>query len=409
MKYFIISILVVLGAVFLYFIYGVYWTYTFNARQDTTGIGLPDTFRLELPLVRDMNGYFCITAKANDSQAKSFIIDTKATCLSKLERLQDLDANYWGRFPVPVKNTYGQQERFSLYEIDSLAIGSLILSKPLFKCISRTNALYDRLYKDVIGKDILRQFTWKFVLDDEKIILFSTKDQNMLRAESENYIRIKNGLDNNNVVLSFPLLKKNAGFDFDMGYQGELSIDKELFESLASVTEYKKYVSCRVLEKIDTTYVINGVDIEWNGITVSNCVLRYYPMVNRNLIGVKFIGRFNFILGYQLTESAGRSADLFIQLREKSSSPVSNTNSSNLGFDINPLNGNLFVTSLEIGGKAENAGLRIKDTVIGIDNGAINLSPETVLSGQVANHLSRKDTVTIKVKRDNEIIEYTIK
>jgi len=252
-------------------------------------------------------------------------------------------------------------------------------------------------------------FNRKFFLDEGTVILFSGKDQKMLHAESENYVRIKNGLESNNVRLSFLQGEKSTGFYFDMGYQGKISIDKDLFESLANVLAYKKQLSCRTLERIDTTYVINAVDVELDGIQVPNCTLRYYPIVNRNLIGAGFIGRFNFILGYCQTESGGRSADLFIQPSSKNFFSTSTTDTSNLGFDINPLNGNLLITSLEIGGKAENAGLRVKDSVVEINNGVIDLSIKSVLSGQVANYLSHNQNMTIKVRRNDEIIEYTIK
>lgn len=408
MKICIISISTILILGFIYFIYAISWIYKLKVKQEELGNNISDTFYIELPLLRDPNGYFCLISSLNNLPEESFILDTKATSLARAETLQEIESQYWGSYPVFVKNTYGQMEKSPLYELNSLTIGKEIFQKPLFKGISKTNAIHNLLYKKVIGKDILQHFIWKFSLDENKLTLFSNKNNHQIQLETQGFHLIKDGLIDNKIILNSPLLSDNYRFSFDLGYQGEISIDKKIFQLLKDKSPCIKYLNARTSERIDTTYVFPGITIEWDGFQIPDCELRYYPLTNRNLIGVRFIEQFNFILGYQKPKEGPRSSNLYIQPRKINLIGTNNCSRSNFGFEIGLLNGTLQVTSIEIGGKAEQTGLKVKDRVIDIDQNSIHLDEEYVLSGQINNYLCNKSSILIKVKRDNKIIEYKI-
>lgn len=408
MKIFIISISTILVLGLMYFIYAISWIYRLNVKLDGVGNNLSDTFNIELPLLRDPNGYFCIMSKLDNLPKESFILDTRATSLARIETLQKMKARYWGTYPVFAKNTYGQMEKLSLYELKSLTIGKEKLQKPLFKGITKTNAIHNLLYKKVIGRDILQHFTWKFSLDENKLTLFSNKNNHQIQLKTQGFHLIKDGLIENKIILNSPLLSDSYKFSFDLGYQGEISIDKKIFQLLKDKSPCIKYLNARTSERIDTTYVFPGITIEWDGFQIPDCELRYYPLTNRNLIGVRFIEQFNFILGYQKSKEGPRSSNLYIQPRKINLIDTNNYSRSNFGFEIGLLNGTLQVTSIEIGGKAEQTGLKVKDKVIDIDQNSIHLDEEYVLSGQINNYLCSKSSILIKVKRDNKIIEYKI-
>jgi hypothetical protein len=209
---------------------------------------------------------------------------------------------------------------------------------------------------------------------------------------------------NNECSLLFPVLADSAGFHFDLGYQGEISIDKKLFNKLSGKYPCKKYLNARIKDRIDTTYVFEQVAMEWHGIKIPDCTLRYYPITNRNLLGAKFIQRFNFILGYQNLDDK-RSADLYIQPRIAFETLTNESNSPHLGFDIGYLGDELFVTLIEINGLAEKAGLKVMDKVTEIDNGAIDLAMESVASGKASAYISRKKTIQLKTERAKIIVE----
>jgi len=392
----------------IFFVNTIIWIMQLETKFNALGDNLPDKFRIDLPLERDSTGYFCITAKANDLHEHSFILDTKATSMFRMEVLEALEAQYWDKYPVKVKNYYGQKENLPLYELNSISIASFVINRPLFKGISKTNALYDLLYKGLIGKDILRHFIWKFSLDEEKLVLFSNKDQELFQSETEGYTLIKNGLKDNKVYLTFPVLPDSIGFSFDLGYQGEICIDKKLFKKLYGKYPCQKHLNARTIDNTDTTYTFNGLEIEWCGIKITDAEIYYYPLTNRNLIGVEFAERFNFILGYQKKETL-QSADLLIQPRNNYMSIKSNTNNQNFGFRIGILDGKLLITSITIGGLAESEGIKIKDSVIEIDDGAVVLNEQSVRSGFISNYMTEKDSITLKIERKGQLLEYVLK
>lgn len=67
-------------------------------KQDSMGDGLAHEFRAELPLLRDPNGLFCLTAQINGQQADTFFLDTKATSMARMEELNALHATYWDKY-----------------------------------------------------------------------------------------------------------------------------------------------------------------------------------------------------------------------------------------------------------------------------------------------------------------------
>lgn len=401
------ALLLILAGV-IFFVIPIIWIMKLNARVNTFGDNLPTKFRVELPLERDSTGYFCVTAKINDLNEQSFILDTYATSMLRIDVLEELGAHYWDKYPVKVKNLYGQKENLPLYELNSISIVSLIIDKPLFKGISKTNALYDLLYKGLIGKDILKHFVWKFSLDENKLILFSNKDRELFQSEIQGYTLIKNGLEKNKAFLTFPTLSDSIGFIFDLGYQGEICIDKRLFEKLYGKYPCDKHLNARTVERVDTTYSFKGIEIEWGGIRITDVEIVYLPVSNSNLIGVEFAEKFNFILGYQKTENF-YSADLLIQPRINLESIKSNTDNQDFGFNIRILDGELLVTSITIDGLAEKAGIKLKDRVIEIDNGAVDLNMQFVKFGLVKNYIADKDRITLKVEREGKLLEYVIK
>lgn len=411
MKALKIFLLIVVLACSLYCIYGVFWMYRLNVRQNSMGDDLPEKFRVELPLYREPNRYFCITGKINNQQDRVFILDTKATSLARKEVLNKLNAKYWSIYPRPVRNLYGQQERLPLYELESIAVGSYTFSKPLFKGISTTNALHQLLYREVLGKDILKHFNWKFSLDDEKIILFSNKDVAMLESEIQGFYKIEGGLKEDNLPVSFPKLECTEGFDFDSGFQGGIKVNKKLFEQLKTQYAYERALHRSIKGEIDTVYIFSSVDIKIGNLPFTNCTLYYNSNLDKNMIGVEFMSKLNFILSYQLTDNfthSSRHEDLYISPRITQDSLTVETIKPNLDFDVDFVDDKLLVTLLKIGGKADKAGLKIGDKVLDINDHDVMLDSETVFTGNLFTYLEKQKQVLIKVERNDKVLEFII-
>ena len=196
------------------------------------------------------------------------------------------------------------------------------------------------------------------------------------------------------IKLTFPALSDSIGFSFDLGYQGAICIDQKLFKKLYSHYPCDKHLTFRTDKRTDTTYTFNGIAIEWNGNRITNAEIEYRPVTNRNLIGVEFAERFNFILGYQKTEKF-HTADLLIQPRSNLEGIKSKSDNQDFGFNIRLIGNELLVTSITIGGFAESAGIKLKDRVIEIDHGTVDLNMQLTKFGLLKNYMADKDSMGV--------------
>ena len=399
----VIAVLVVIGLI--YVISSIYGIHKMNAWNDKIGETLPETFRIELPVIKSLDGYFCVRCTVNEQFDADYIMDTQATSIVKTENITNRKATLWGYFPVPVHNFYGQKEKNPLYYFDSFKIQSLSFNKPLFESISKSNAMYDLMDNGVVGKDILKQLYWKFALDDDKIILFSNKDSVLFQKETENYTKIKNGLTGSNNALSFPDISKQSDFMFDLGYAGEIMVNKDIFIDLSTKFKPQIYVSTRSTSvKNDTTYVFDKINIEWEGIKIPNCLVIYRSITNRNLIGAALINRFNFILAYNDKTNNRIENNLYLQPRNNFQNFVSLPYCSDFGFLIGKSENGFIVRNIKIGGLADQSGVNIKDKIVSIDHGNFDLNNRK----QLDSYLADKNSVTLTIERDRKNIDITI-
>jgi hypothetical protein len=365
--------------------------------QRKTGDLLPDTFRIEVPVKMSENDRFLVEAVVNDSYRADFIIDTQASSLMKMEQINELNGHFYENMPIPTFNLYGQSMKTPLYYFDSFKIQSLVFNKPLFHGISKSNEIHGIMTNNIVGFEILKRLCWKFSLDDGKMILFSNKDAQLLLKEAKDYIKIENGIDKvlsgGSNVLLFPNTQTQGNFMADMGYNDEIMVNKKIFDSLSEKIPYRKFLSpLRTSAENMEGYVFEKMTVEWNGIKVPNCQVTYTPTADRNIIGTRLIKRFNFIMAYQED-----SRDLYLQPRKDFQSFASAPYSA-FGFNIKKQDGGFTVNLIEENGVAAKAGIRLKDTVVHIDNGAFNLND----TQQLNTYLSDKTSVTIGILKDGK-------
>jgi hypothetical protein len=364
------------------------------------GCNLPDSFRVILPIFIDDRGYFCVNAKINNEYDMDFIIDTKATNLAKEEDIKKINANYKGMLPFSVKNIYGQKEKFPLYYFDSFEIPPLKFNNPLFYSIPSTNHLHGMMYKNVLGVNLLKHLQWKFSIDDRQLILFDDNNSFLQNEETTGFLKIENGLKDSNIILNYSSEVGDDHFTLDLGFLGEISINNESFKKINQYFPYKKILTDRAAS-IDTTYVFEGLEVKINNINIPNCQLIYTTKINRNLIGAKFMYRFNFVLAYNCYKKEISSEHLFIQ-------PVKNFNSltfdpyvNKFGFQVRKIEDGLIISGIEMNSSADSIGLKIGDRIYRIDDIVFDNASNN-------NYISDKDTINIKIIRKNELYEYQL-
>lgn len=174
---------------------------------------------------------------------------------------------------------------------------------------------------------------------------------------------------------------------------------------------YERALHRSIKGEIDTVYIFSNVDIKIGNLPFTNCTLYYNSNLDKNMIGVEFMSKLNFILSYQLTDNfthSSRYEDLYISQRITQDSLTVETIKPNLDFDVDIVDDKLLVTLLKIGGKADKAGLKIGDKVLDINGHDVMLDPQTVFTGNLFIYLEKQKKVLIKVERNDKVLEFII-
>ncbi len=378
-----------------YFIYAVIWVHNFNADQDKIVKSLSPDFYQTSQIIRDPNGYFGVVAMINDQYTDTLMFDTQASSLAKPKILDQYKAEYWGRKPIPTFNFYKQIYFSKLYKVDDIKIGDCALKGVIFTSVPKDNGMYNTLYRTILGRSVIKSMVWKFDMDKNQMTMLPLKNEKLLQREGAGFTFIKNGIN------SFPLYSKQTdslNLILDLGANYDVIIDKTVYKKLQRHHTPRRYVNFRRVGLTDTIAEFSGITMHCNGIIVPNCTLDYIPTINKNIAGNIFIGKMNFILA---------NKDLYVQQRIDT---LSNNHSglAALGLNINVRNDNIYVTSLEINGYAEKAGLKLGDKVISVDNGAINVDIISVSSGKLEKYIQEAEHLILEIERDGARQSFTI-
>lgn len=378
---------------------GVKTIYKYARHADSIEKQLPKSFKVEVPLSMH-EGWFSTKGKINE-KTMNFIFDTGAgMSLAKIEDLKALHTLYWGDYPIKSIDAHGKKSSTPLYYPDSLEIGSLSFQKPLFKAIYPNEYIHSFLPEIVIGEDLLSTCYWKFSMDDKKITLFAKQDNSLLEQEALGYYPINIGTEKK-TELVFTAFQEKQKFILDLGFNGEISINKSMYTELSKSVSFKKYLKVYNDTLIDTLYLSEKTDLKWYGYNVEGCRLIYNPRSSYCFLGSKFMQRFNFILAFNDFKKK-----IYIKPSIAYKSSMNTACFSGFGFDIinDPFSR---VHILESDGLAELAGLRLGDKVLNIDDGAFNLSADN-LHDRLITYLANKKTIRINITRSGQMISIPI-
>lgn len=140
----------------------------------------------------------------------------------------------------------------------------------------------------------------------------------------------------------------------------------------------------------------------WGEFSIDSIPILMSNKIKRNVIGMGFLERFNFLLDY-------KNYNIYIQENPKFNSNKRQSVFTNKGFSIrNSMENIITITVLQINSPAEKAGMRIGDQVLSINNIITNsenncdvIKQLTELDGNLTNY-------QIIVKRDNEILKFVL-
>jgi len=363
-------------------------------------VNLPDTFRVELPLLIDPTGYFCVDAHINKEYDERFILDTQ--CLTNLYKMDNLKekATYWGEYPLIKGNSAGERVKNPLYYFNNFEITHLSFGKPFFWGIDSTEYTYQIMSRNVIGENTLSMLNWKFDLDNKKLILFGNKDSSLMLKETDGYIKISGGLGIKKIPISFPQIGYKENFTLDLGSTLDVNIDKRIFKILSKTHPYRK-----IKTSIGYIYLFNNIKVQLGNMIIDKCQVIHKPFLSNNYIGVPIMHHFNFILYYRDTH-LDTPKDLYYQPNQNFNNYKSASLISDFGFNVSEKDG--IISAIEVDGIADKAGLMLKDKVISIDDGAFNLENKVFLVERFIDYQSDKQNVNVRIERDGKTIDYQL-
>lgn len=378
---------------------GVKTIYKYARHTDSIEKQLPKVFKVEVPLTMH-EGWFSTKGIINE-KTMNFIFDTGAgMSLAKVEDLKALHTVYWGSYPIKSIDAHGKKSGIQLYYPDSLKIGSLSFQKPLFKAIYPNEYVHSFLPGIVIGEDLLTACYWKFSMDEKKITLFAKQDKSLLEKGAIGYYLINIGTDKK-TELEFPAFQQKQKFILDLGFNGEISINKSIYTELSKSISFKEYLKVYNDTLIDTLYLSEKINLKWYGHNVEGCRLIYNPRSSYCFLGTKFMQRFNFILAFNDFKK-----QIYIKPSLAYKISVDTACFSDFGFDI--IHDSFSrIHILESEGPAELAGLKLGDKVLNIDDGEFNPSADN-LHDRLITYLANKKTIRMNIIRSGQMISIPI-
>lgn len=381
---------------FIIFLFPFYQYMKYNSNQEKT---ISDDFLVELPLNMDSNGYFLVPCIINGTDSVKLIVDNKATSLMTEDALKKHNVMYWGKLPFPSKNAYGEKTKNNLYIINDFKIHTHSVGQPIFKEIKKDNLIHDKVNSGVIGINIIKLLTWKFSLDEQKIILFSRSDSCMLQKETVGFFKLDNGLGDNSIQLQFAKTQQKQKFSIDLGYRGDIEVDNETTELLKPQFDYQIIHILRSRTRKETVTLFENVEVLFNGISIPNAQIINNVDVNANYVGADFMKRFNFLLSYPKRSHKTLSV-LYIKKRSDLEKVTPKRYISAFEFNIKKYDNKIIVSALTEGGLAQTSGLQLGDEILEIDGSqCTQFSPEEFIK-----YAEEKNCITLKLDTNKSII-----
>lgn len=203
-------------------------------------------------------------------------------------------------------------------------------------------------------------------------------------------------------------------FPIDLGHNGDLVIDEKVCQALMQNLEYAKksatwygYMS-RVLagQKADTCVEFSNVDVRIGDHLLRNVSVTHYQKINKNLVGVGVMKRFNFIFAYTeekmylkpITSSVDTISKAYKRTQLKK------------GVSFNIRKGVIIVERLRKTGLAEEGGLHIDDVVLAFNDVAVDTTQTDRLCkslNQLNVYAMESTPLRLQLRRGGQVLKVT--
>ncbi|UXE68723.1 MAG: hypothetical protein KA713_09625 [Chryseotalea sp. WA131a] len=346
----------------------------------------------------DRGGYFIIPVTIG-SQTYDYIFDTGGyntvtTDIMTKNMLPEL-------MKVSVGSSNQIKSEIVLSKIPRLKVGDVQFTDvgvfnfdfneaPVIKCYTNGGLL---------GKGVIKQAVWQIDYHN-KIIRLADNLEKM--PNLKNSVKLKVELDRVlNPFIQVEIDGRNQKFMLDFGYGGFISLTEKTANEYQFANSIETYgegtIGANGVNK-ESMYVSRLKTVKIAGQSVANQVAFYSKSNNYNLIGSELARYFIVTLNFKEKE---------LILTPFSETPIDQFNS--FGVDMNMNGKDIYISRLYKGLSGDINGIKLNDTLVSVDKLSVDTANLCDSFFKIRDMLYQADSLNMKVKRDNEEVEFKLK
>lgn len=363
---------------------------------NAANVGLTDFYQ-EISFT-DRGGYFIIPVTIG-SQTYDYIFDTGGyntvtTDIMTKNMLPEL-------MKVSVGSSNQIKSEIVLSKIPRLKVGNVQFTDvgvfnfdfneaPVIKCYTNGGLL---------GKGVIKQAVWQIDYHN-KIIRLADNLEKM--PNLKNSVKLKVELDRVlNPFIQVEIDGRNQKFMLDFGYGGFISLTEKTANEYQFANSIETYgegtIGANGVNK-ESMYVSRLKTVKIAGQSVANQVAFYSKSNNYNLIGSELARYFIVTLNFKEKE---------LILTPFSETQIDQFNS--FGVDMNMNGKDIYISRLYKGLSGDVNGIKLNDILVSVDKLSVDTANLCDSFFKIRDMLYQADSLNMKVKRDNEEMEFKLK
>jgi predicted aspartyl protease len=261
---------------------------------------------------------------------------------------------------------------------------------PVIKCYTNGGLL---------GKGVIKQAVWQIDYHN-KIIRLADNLEKM--PNLKNSVKLKVELDRVlNPFIQVEIDGRNQKFMLDFGYGGFISLTEKTANEYQFANSIETYgegtIGANGVNK-ESMYVSRLKTVKIAGQSLANQVAFYSKSNNYNLIGSELARYFIVTLNFKEKE---------LILTPFSETPIDQFNS--FGVDMNMNGKDIYISRLYKGLSGDVNGIKLNDTLVSVDKLSVDTANLCDSFFKIRDMLYQANSLNMKVKRDNEEMEFKLK
>lgn len=366
-----------------------------EVKQKAFKVEIPFEFRLGLIVLK-------VSINGNEYD---FLLDTGAPNVISTELAHTLNLD--NKTSHKVGDSQGKDSELGFASIESINIGGInfLNTGAAISDLKKTKEIACLKVDGLLGANLMKNAIWKFDYENKLITITSSIDSLKLDAKAQKlpFSTKITGTPVFDVKLNDEIEK---GITIDLGSNGDISLSNTAFDKLTknnpSILQTSSFGNSTAglygYGDVDTTHYAIVPKISFGEVTLENTLVDFSKNSART-IGTKFFKNYEVIINWFDTE-------ISLIEREK----YNRSELSSFGFSVRNNNDTLIVVTIFNNSSAFNAGLKINDVILSIDDKEYGkIEPEEwceIVENGIFDEQQNQTTITIL--RDNQTLKFDL-